>query len=162
MTDRFPTFIERVLSHEGGYVFDKRDPGGETKWGISKRSYPALNIKALTRDQAVAIYRRDFWDAQQLGKLPQAVAFQVFDAGVNHGIGNAVRWLQAAAGAAADGLIGPRTLAAVRAADQNDLLLRFNAARLDFYASLSTFATFGRGWVRRVAGNLRHAAGDNA
>ncbi len=162
MTDRFHIFIERVLAHEGGYVFDKRDPGGETKWGISKRSYPALNIKALTRDQAVAIYRRDFWDAQQLGKLPQAVAFQVFDAGVNHGTGNAVRWLQAAAGAAADGLIGPRTLAAVRAADQNDLLLRFNAARLEFYASLSTFATFGRGWVRRVAGNLRHAAGDNA
>ncbi len=162
MTDRFPIFIERILSHEGGYVFDKRDPGGETKWGISKRSYPALNVKALTRDQAVAIYRRDFWDAQQLGKLPQAIAFQVFDAGVNHGAGNAVRWLQAAAGAASDGLIGPRTLAAVRAADQNDLLLRFNAARLDFYASLSTFATFGRGWVRRVAGNLRHAAGDHA
>lgn len=161
MTDRFPIFIERVLSHEGGYVFDKRDPGGETKWGISKRSYPALNIKALTRDQAVAIYRRDFWDAQQLGKLPAAVAFQVFDAGVNHGPGNAVRWLQSAAVAAQDGQLGPRTLAAVRGADQNDLLLRFNAARLDFYASLSTFATFGRGWVRRVAGNLRHASGDN-
>lgn len=161
MTDRFATYVDRVLSHEGGYVFDKRDPGGETKWGISKRSYPALNIKALTRDQAVAIYRRDFWDAHQCDKLPPAIAFQVFDAAVNHGGGNAVRWLQVAAGVAADGALGPVTLAAVRRADQNDLLYRFNAARLEFYASLSTFATFGRGWTRRVAANLRLAAGDN-
>lgn len=158
---RFNTFIDRVLSHEGGYVFDKRDPGGETNWGISKRSYPAVDIKRLTRAQAVEIYRRDFWLAQQCDKLPPAIAFQLLDAGINHGPGNAIRWLQAAAGTAQDGALGPLTLAAVRRADQNDLLLRFNAARLDFYASLSTFATFGRGWVRRVAANLRHASGDN-
>ncbi|HVI60127.1 MAG TPA: glycosyl hydrolase 108 family protein [Luteimonas sp.] len=161
MNDTFATFIDRVLSHEGGYVFDKRDPGGETQWGISKRSYPALNIKALTRDQAVAIYRRDFWDAQQCDKLPKAVAFQLLDAVINHGAGNAVRWLQAAAGVVADGAIGPLTLAAARRADPNDLLLRFNAARLEFYASLKTFDHFGRGWTRRVAANLRFAAGDN-
>lgn len=158
---RFDTFIDRVLSHEGGYVFDKRDPGGETNWGISKRSYPTLDIKRLTRAQAVEIYRRDFWLAQQCDKLPPAIAFQLLDAGINHGTGNAVRWLQAAAGASQDGAIGPLTLAAVRRADQNDLLLRFNAARLEFYASLSTFNAFGRGWVRRVASNLRHASGDN-
>lgn len=161
MTDTFATFIDRVLSHEGGYVFDKRDPGGETQWGISKRSYPALNIKALTRDQAMAIYRRDFWDAQQCDKLPKAIAFQLLDAVINHSAGNAVRWLQAAVGVVADGAIGPITLAAVRRADPNDLLLRFNAARLEFYASLKTFDHFGRGWTRRVAANLRFAAGDN-
>src|SRR5690606_31556608 len=85
-------------------------------WGISKRSYPALDIKRLTRAQAVEIYRRDFWLAQQCDKLPPAIAFQLLDAGVNHGRGNAIRWLQAAVGVTQDGAIGPVTLAAVRRA----------------------------------------------
>lgn len=160
-TRHFDNFIVRVLGHEGGYVNDPRDPGGETKWGISKRSYPALNIKALTRDQAIAIYDRDFWARAQCDKLPAAIAFQLLDAAVNHGMGNPIRWLQRAAGVAADGNIGPVTLAAVRKADQNDLLLRFNAERLEFYADLQKFKDFGRGWIRRVAGNLRLASGDN-
>lgn len=158
----FDSFIDRVLSHEGGYVNNPKDPGGETQWGISKRSYPGLNIRTLTRAQAVEIYRRDFWQRAQCDKLPKALAFQMLDAAVNHGMGNPIRWLQRAAGVADDGQIGPVTLAAVRRADENDLLLRFNAERLEFYASLSTFASFGRGWTRRVAGNLRYAARDNA
>lgn len=161
MADLFPKMVERVLSHEGGYVWHKKDPGGETNWGIAKRSYPNVNIKALTRDGAIAIYRRDFWGRVQGDKLPPAVAFQAFDAAVNHGIGNAVRWLQRAACVADDGVIGPVTLAAIRKADPADLVLRFNAVRLEFYATLSTFPTFGRGWTRRVAGNLRLAAEDN-
>lgn len=161
MADLFPKMVERVLSHEGGYVNHPKDPGGETNWGIAKRSYPNVNIKALTRDGAIAIYRRDFWDRVQGDKLPPAVAFQAFDAAVNHGIGNAVRWLQRAAGVADDGVIGPVTLAAIRKAEPADLVLRFNAVRLEFYANLSTFPTFGRGWTRRVAGNLRLAAEDN-
>lgn len=158
---QFDEIINRVLAHEGGYVNDPRDPGGETQWGISKRSYPHLNIRALTRLDAVEIYRRDFWNRVQGDKLPRAFAFQALDAAVNHGIGNAVRWLQRAAGVADDGVIGPKTMAAVAAQGAADLVLLFNAERLEFYAKLDTFDAFGRGWTRRVAGNLRYAARDN-
>ncbi len=157
----FRDYIERVLSHEGGYVNDPRDPGGETRWGISKRSYPHVDIKRLTRDDAIAIYERDFWRRVQGDRLPRQFAFQALDAAVNHGIENAVRWMQRAAGVADDGYIGPMTLAAVARTDPADLVLKFNAERLEFYARLSTFDAFGRGWTRRVAGNLRHAAEDN-
>lgn len=157
----FPAFVERVLSHEGGYVNDPRDPGGETKFGIAKRSYPQLDIKNLTRQHAIEIYRRDFWHRVRGDDLPRAVAFQALDAAVNHGMGNAVRWLQRAAGVADDGVIGPVTMAAINRADAADLVLLFNAERLDFYARLRTFDTFGRGWARRVSENLRHAAKDN-
>lgn len=157
----FDAYIERVLAHEGGYVNHRDDPGGETQWGIAKRSYPHLNIRALTRRDAIDIYRRDFWARVRGDQLPSEFAFQALDAAINHGIGNAVRWMQRAAGVADDGVFGPVTLAAVRAADPADLVLRFNAERLEFYAKLRTFDTFGRGWVNRVAGNLRHAARDN-
>jgi lysozyme family protein len=157
----FDNFIDRVLSHEGGYVDNPKDPGGETKFGISKRSYPNVNIKGLTRPQAVEIYRKDFWQRAQCDKLHKSFAFQALDAAVNHGIGNAVRWIQRAAGVADDGVIGPVTLRAISMTDPVDLVLLFNAERLEFYAKLSTFDTFGRGWTRRVAGNLRFAAKDN-
>ncbi len=153
--------VDRVLSHEGGYVNDPNDPGGETKWGISKRSYPHLNIKDLTRQDAIAIYQRDFWQRVQGDKLPVPFVFQALDAAVNHGIGNAVRWMQRAAGVADDGVIGPVTLAAVARQEPADLVLNFNAERLEFYAKLQTFDHFGRGWTRRVAKNLRYAAQDN-
>lgn len=157
----FRDLIDRVLSHEGGYVNHPEDPGGETKFGIAKRSYPTLDIANLTREDAIAIYQRDFWQRVQGDKLPHQFAFQVLDAAVNHGMGNAVRWLQRAAGVADDGVIGPVTLVAVGRTDPADLVLAFNAERLEFYAKLKTFDTFGRGWARRVAGNLRYAAQDN-
>lgn len=158
---RFRDYIERVLTHEGGYVNDPRDPGGETKWGIAKRSYPQLDINSLTREDAIAIYERDFWQRVQGDRLPGSFVFQALDAAVNHGIGNAVRWLQRAAGVADDGIIGPVTLAAVARQEAADLVLNFNAERLEFYAKLQNFDAFGRGWTRRVAGNLRYAAQDN-
>ncbi len=157
----FPEFIDRVLSHEGGYVNDPRDPGGETKFGIAKRSYPNVDIKNLTREGAIDIYRRDFWERVQGDQLPRQFAFQALDAAVNHGIGNAVRWMQRAIGVADDGHFGPVTMNTVKRFDPADLVLLFNAERLEFYAKLATFDAFGRGWTRRVAGNLRHAAKDN-
>lgn len=157
----FRDLIDRVLSHEGGYVNHPDDPGGETKFGITKRTYPMLDIKGLTREDAIALYERDFWRRVQGDKLPRPFAFQALDAAVNHGIGNSVRWMQRAAGVADDGHIGPLTLAAVARAEPSDLVLNFNAERLEFYAKLGTFRTFGPGWVNRVAGNLRYAAQDN-
>lgn len=159
--DYFNDFIQRILSHEGGYVHNVNDLGGETKFGISKRSYPNLNIKDLTRDAAIEIYKRDFWERYSCSKLPQELAFQVLDAAINHGGGNAIRWLQRAAGVVDDGVIGPLSLAAVGRRAPADLVLLFNAERLEFYTKLSTWPSFGKGWTRRVAENLKYAAKDN-
>lgn len=170
---RFPQFIERVLGHEGGFTTNRKDPGNwtsgvpgvgalkGTNWGIAASSYPSVNIRALTREQAIAIYRRDFWDAVRGDVLPPAVAYQALDVAINHGQDRARRMLQRAAGVVDDGRIGPITLAALRQADPNDLVFRFLAERLEFYTSLSTWPTFGKGWTRRVAANLRYAAADN-
>lgn len=152
----FDTTFDKLISHEGGYVFDLRDPGGETKFGISKRSYPTLDIKALTLADAKAIYRRDFWDRAQCDKLPAALAFDVFDTAVNSGIGQAIRFLQRAVGVADDGVIGPLTLSALqRMNDDSAVLARFNGHRLDFMTRLSTWDVFGKGWARRIAANLQ-------
>lgn len=160
MSTTFADFISRVLSAEGGYVNDPRDPGGETQWGISKRAYPNVNIRALTRQNAIDIYYRDFWVASKANQLAPALAFQMLDAAVNHGVGQAERWLQRAVGVADDGVIGPLTLAAVAKKDLADTILLFNAQRLDFYAALSKGNIYWRGWIRRVAADLRFAAGD--
>jgi lysozyme family protein len=173
MTDHFPKFIDRLLSHEGGFTDDRRDPGNwtggkvgvgqlkGTKFGIAANTYPTLDIKNLTRPQAIAIYRRDFWDRARCDKLHPAVAFQLLDGAVNSGIAQATRWLQRAVGVADDGMIGPITLAAIRATDHNDLVLRFNADRMDFMTRLKNWAVHGAGWMRRIASNLRYAATDN-
>lgn len=157
----FDAIISRVLANEGGYTNNPNDPGGETNFGISKRAYPQLNIATISRADAVEIYRRDFWVRIHGDELPQAVAYQALDAAVNHGIDTTVRMLQRALGVADDGHFGPVTLAAVAHADSRDVVLNFNAERLDFYARLSTFAAFGRGWTRRIASNLRLASTDN-
>ena len=161
----FEKFINRVLTHEGGWVNHPADPGGETHFGITLRTARANgytgSMRAMTRAQAVEIYRKAFWLRYQADKMPDAVAFQFFDACINHGYGNAARMLQRAAGVADDGAIGAVSLAAINRLPENDLLLRFNAERLAFYTKLSNFNSFGRGWVRRVAENLLHAAADN-
>jgi len=155
----FDIAFDRLIAHEGGYSTNPADPGGETNWGISKRSYPNLNIKALTRDGAKDIYRRDFWEP--LGDAHPAIKFQVFDFAVNSGIGTAIRKLQSAVGVADDGHWGPVSTAALKAMDLNDVLMRFAAQRLFYMTSLSTWNTFGRGWARRVANDLMYAAEDN-
>jgi len=156
----FETAIGRVLGAEGGYSAGAGDPGGETNWGISKRSYPALDIKALTREQAVGIYRRDFWDAGHMDRLAPALAFQVLDFAVNSGIQTAFRKLQLAAGVADDGIIGPITRAAIAQKSATDILFLFIAYRLRYWASLSNWPTAGRGWARRAADDLIYAAAD--
>ncbi|WP_288533302.1 glycoside hydrolase family 108 protein [uncultured Haemophilus sp.] len=162
------TFIQifnRLIGHEGGYVNDPRDPGGETNWGITKRTAQANgyqgSMRAMTREQAYKIYYSAFWLRYQCDKMPDAVAFQFFDAAVNHGLGNASRMLQRAVNVADDGIIGNMTIAAIKKMAISDVIMRLNAERLEFYCKLSTFATFGKGWVRRVAGNLKYGAIDN-
>lgn len=147
--------------HEGGYVNNPRDPGGETKYGVSKRSYPELDIKNLTIDDAREIYRRDFWDELDGDRIDGALMYQVFDMAINSGPGNAIRCLQDALGVAPDGHFGEVSWQALRAQSQNDSLLLFLASRLEFMTKLKNWPDASRGWARRMAGNLRYAAGDN-
>ena len=167
----FDQAFDRLINHEGGYSDDPRDLGNwtggrigvgvlkGTKFGIAAHSYPDVDIKNLTLEQAKVIYRRDFWDI--LGDAHPAVKFQLFDAAVNHGHGNAIRFLQRAVRVADDGLWGKYSQAALEATPLNDTIMRFLAYRLKFWTSLSTFDTYGRGWTNRGADNLIFAAEDN-
>lgn len=113
----FNEAYDRLISSEGGYVNNPLDPGGETKFGISKRSYPTLDIAALTRERAAEV--------------------------------------------ADDGHIGPVTVGAVKSKSITDMLMRFIAERIDYWTRCSTWATFGKGWARRAAADLRFAAQDS-
>lgn len=151
----FEQCFKQLISFEGGYCNDSADPGGETKFGISKRAYPDLDIANLTMDQAQAIYLRDYWMRASCDDLPPNIAFLVFDCAVNSGIGQAIRFLQRAVGVADDGSIGPITLAAVRRVDAEALASRFLGQRLEFMTRLSTWEKFGKGWARRIAEQLK-------
>ena len=154
-----------VVGEEGGYTADTEDPGNwtggrvgvgrcaGTKYGISAASFPALTIVALSLAQAQAIYRGRYWDAVRGDALPPPLALLVFDCAVNNGVSRAVHGLQAAAGCAVDGVLGPATLEAVAAAharDANALMSEFQARRLVFMAGLPSWQTFGLGWARRL------------
>lgn len=128
----FDRAFEFVIGHEGGYVNDPQDPGGETKFGISKRSYPNLDIKSLTLEQAKDLYFRDYWVPAGCGSMAdEAMAILVFDCAVNQGVGRAKQ-------------IAGRAKTPVE----------FQAERALHYASLPTFARYGRGWMRRLFDGL--------
>lgn len=155
----FNTAFDRLMGNEGGYVNNPADPGGETNWGISKRSYPDVDIQGLTRDGAKAIYLRDFW--RVLGDVNPALKFQAFDFAVNSGVQTAIRKLQAAIGVADDGHWGLVSATRLAGFDLSDALMLYIGQRLRFWASLSTVKTFGAGWMNRAATNLDFAAKDN-
>lgn len=173
MSITFEQAFDRLIGHEAGYSDDPGDPGNwtggrrnagilkGTKYGIAANTYPDVDIKALTLEQAKAIYRRDWWDKIGADELDSAIVFQMWDFAVNAGMGTASRLLQRVAGVPEDGIVGPRTIAAVKAIDKNDVLLRYTAARLRYYTSLSTWPSYGKGWTNRVAGQLDYAAQDN-
>ena len=157
----FDTMFDRLIGHEGGYSNDPKDPGGETNWGISKRSYPNVDIKKLTREGAKAIYLRDFWNRISADSLNDGVAYQLFDFAVNSGIETAVRYFQRVVGVADDGHWGPVSAKAAAAMSESDQIMRLNAERLDFMTRLKNWPDHGRGWARRIAGNLRYGAEDS-
>lgn len=143
MKENFQHAIDFTLSWETGfgktpYSNDPRDPGGETKWGISKRAFPELDIKNLTKDEAIKIYRTEYWNAIDGDNLPKYIDVAAFDIVVNQGIGTAKKVLSKlknyAKYIAPDGKLGA-------------LFLIIES--LDIYDDLRTFNTFGRGWVRR-------------
>jgi lysozyme family protein len=139
-----------LIGEEGGYTFDSADPGGETKFGISKRAYPGVDIAALTLADARTIYYRDYFQPMRCDELPHPMPLIAFDAAVNDGKVFATMWLQIAARVAQDGVIGPVTLAAV-ARDPEAVAIEMTAQRLFFTAKLPTWKNFGLGWSRRLA-----------
>jgi lysozyme family protein len=155
MSIAFEQALNFVLKHEAGYVNHPDDPGGETKYGITKRSYPHVDIKNLTIGEAAEIYRRDFWDRLPSG-IPDQIKFMLFDFGVNAGIGQAIKTLQRAIDVKPDGIFGDGSRAALSKMQVKDLILNFTLERQMYYARLSTFQTFGKGWTKRTleANNL--------
>ena len=151
----FSVAFEILIGHEGGYVSHPNDPGGETKFGISKRSYPAEDIPNITLVRARQIYYRDFWGPAGCDALPPAIKFDMFDTAVNAGPTKAIKLLQQTVGAVPDGILGPATLQAVNSMDPERLVACFNGWRLDFLNDLKTWPSFGRGWAQRIAENLK-------
>lgn len=153
----FDEAFERLIGHEGGYVFDRRDPGGQTKYGISAASYPGEDIAGMTLARAKSIYLRDYWGPAGCDAVPEGIKFDLFDMAVNSGVSQAVKTLQRAVGATPDGKLGPQTVQAVQSMPPARVVARFNGARLAFMTGLPTWGAFGRGWAMRIADNLSRA-----
>lgn len=165
--DNDPAFlsaVERVLADEGGYVDRPSDPGGETKFGIARRGYPALDIKNLTREQAIEIYWRDWWRRYGYGALPSPLSAKMLDLAVNVGPGQAARFLQRAlracgVGVGEDGVLGPATLTAASNANQIALLAALRSEAAGYYRLLAALKRkihveagedFLDGWLNRA------------
>lgn len=148
----------RLMENEGGFSDRdlKDDPGGQTKFGITKavaRAWGYLGeMKELPLSTAKDIARANYWTPQRCDQLPPAIAFHVFDTAF-HG-GYPARWLQAAAGVAQDGIIGPKTIEAVRAANPAALVLKFNQRRLEYFTKLQNWPSNSRGWAMRIVRNM--------
>jgi len=164
MNSNFDEALRLVLAHEGGYVNDPHDRGGETNKGITKAVYdayrktrgrPIQSVKFITEDEVKAIYKFQYWDRVQGDLLPRGLDYAMFDYAVNSGVGRAAKHLQGVIGVPADGVIGALTLSAIKSpvATINALCDR----RVSFLRNLDTFWRFGKGWTRRVADVRKHA-----
>ncbi len=151
----FITAVGQVLVDEGGYSNDPDDPGGETNFGIDKRTYPNVDIRNLTRDGAIKIYYTDWWQKYRLDLFPNVLANKMLNVGVNTGMSQAVKFLQRAAGAPADGVIGPITRGAAGKADPGTILQSIRDQQKQFYINLvnarPVLGKFLNGWLTRAA-----------
>ena len=158
MQANYEKCLEAILHHEGGYVNHPQDPGGETNLGVTKRVYEewggSKDMKDLLVEDVAPIYKKNYWDRVKGDSLPSGLDICIFDFGVNAGPGRAAKYIQTQIGTIADGGIGPNTLAKL-----NEYLSKtpiekairdYQSVRQDYYEQLSTFATFGKGWTRRV------------
>jgi len=159
MNSNWQKSFESMLKSEGGYVNNPADPGGMTNLGVTKatwenwvgRASDEAEMRNLTPEKVEPLYKKKFFDAVRGDELPVGLDYLLFDFAVNAGAGRAIKTLQSAVGVTPDGGFGPMTMAAVQAIDPKELIERFSQAKEDFYRSLPTFATFGRGWLNRVA-----------
>ena len=153
MKDNFDECLKMLLHHEGGYVNHPKDPGGETNLGVTKRVYEkwggTKDMKDLTVEDVAPIYKKEYWDRCKCDELESGVDWTVFDWAVNSGTGRAAKAIQKICGASQDGAIGPKTLALIGTQNTEYVIEEFGKIRQDFYESLKTFDTFGKGWTRR-------------
>jgi lysozyme family protein len=139
-----------ILAVEGGYVNHPADPGLETKFGISKRMYPTLDIKNLDEQKAKSIYKFDYWDTICADLLPKSLRLLVFDCAVNQGPGTAIKILQRTLGLKPDGHFGSITKQAIKDLDEVYIIDRYAQMRLERYQALPHWEFFGKGWSRRL------------
>lgn len=157
--------LRRLLVHEGGYSNHPSDPGGATNFGITIADYrryvklnaTAADIRAMSVDDAKAIYHAQYWMALRCDELPPGLDYALFDYGVNSGTARAAKVLQRVLGLPVDGRVTELEIAAVRRHFTADLINRICDERLAFLQSLRAWPVFGKGWRRRV-GEVRAAA----
>jgi lysozyme family protein len=145
-------------AHEGGYVNNRQDKGGATRYGITeatarRNGYTGL-MQGLPLATAKAIYRKEYWAASGCDAVPDVAKFQALEMGVNCGPGQSVRNIQRAAYTTVDGQLGPRTLQAIQSMDPTWFYLRFCAGQELYYTGLNDWPAFGRGWSIRLANNM--------
>ena len=159
MISNWDNAFKLMLKSEGGFVNHPSDPGGMTNLGVTKatwenwvgRESDEAEMRGLTPEKVEPLYKKKYWDAVRGDELPAGISYLCFDFAVNAGAGRSIKTLQTAVGVTPDGGFGPMTMAAVQAVDPVELIERFSQAKEDFYRSLNTFATFGKGWLNRVA-----------
>lgn len=154
----FDEAFHELLGHEGAYSDHPSDPGGATRWGVTERvarefGY-AGDMKVFPVEAAKQIYRAQYWDRVSADQLPDPLRYPTFDAAVNSGVTQAVKWLQRAVGAVDDGRIGPETIRMANASNPERAARRMVGRRLRFMTELGTWQAFGRGWSKRIASLL--------
>ncbi len=157
-----------LLAHEGGYVDHPRDPGGATNFGITigtlsnwrGRKVSKREVKELTREEAMQIYKAQYWDTIRADELPAGVDYCCYDYSVNSGPSRSAKELQRVVGASVDGVVGLETLTKVQSCGKSpsEIVNEICDRRLAFMKRLRTWPTFGKGWSRRVA-DVRSKAG---
>ena len=165
MKENFDKCLKMLLSHEGGYVNHPSDPGGMTNLGVTKKVYDEWTgresteqeMRDLTPEDVAPIYKKNYWDRVKGDSLPSGLDWACFDWAVNSGSGRPAKAVQRAVGATADGAIGPATLGLIIEKDPKFIIEYVHDVRQDFYKSLKTFETFGRGWTRRNKETLHQA-----
>jgi lysozyme family protein len=165
MKENWDKAFRLMLVSEGGYVHHPSDPGGRTNLGVTQatwenwvgRKSDEAEMRSLTPEKVEPLYKKKFYDAVRGDELPAGISYLLFDFAVNAGVGRSIKTLQTAVGVTPDGGFGPITMAAVQAVDLVELIERFSQAKEDFYRSLTTFSTFGTGWLNRVADVKQHA-----
>lgn len=154
----FDEAFNLLLLHEGGYSNHAADPGGATRFGVTEAVARAEGYTGAMRDyplsEARKVYRKRYWDALRLDDLPAEIRFDLFDAAVNSGVTQSVKWAQRILALKDDGIIGPVTLQALSTCNRQKFLAKYNGQRLLFMTSLPTWPSFGRGWAKRIAENL--------
>jgi len=154
----FETAFDLLITHEGGFSNHPDDPGGATMYGVTEQVARAEGYTGAMRDLPLSfakqVYRKRYWDACRCDQMPDALRYPLFDAAVNSGPGQAIKWLQSAVGVKADGAIGPVTRQAANVSSPQIVRQQMIGKRLAFMTRLPNWSANAKGWSRRIASIL--------